>query len=155
MRRLANFFQKAPWLIAIARIFWRITQPKFSAGAVGVVFNEEGHVLLVEHVFHPYVPWGLPGGWIDRNENPDETVRRELQEELNLAVEVGSPLLVEIAYGNHVDLAYLCIKIGNVGALSRELLDYAWCDPAQLPRLQSFHYRAIQSALKLNQTVEL
>jgi ADP-ribose pyrophosphatase YjhB (NUDIX family) len=155
MRRLANFLQRAPWLIVIARIFWRLIQPKFSAGAVGVVFNQEGHVLLVEHVFHPYAPWGLPGGWIDRNENPSETVRRELHEELNLTIEVGPVLLVEVDFGNHLDLAYLCFKTGNVGALSRELLDYTWCDPEQLPRLPSFHYRAIQAALKMNQTVEI
>ena len=44
----------------------------------------QGQVLLVEHVFHPYAPWGLPGGWIDRNESPSQTaVIRELQEELN------------------------------------------------------------------------
>jgi 8-oxo-dGTP diphosphatase len=97
----------------------------------------------------------LPGGWVDRNETPDQTVRRELLEELSLPVEVGSILLIEVFHGNHFDLAYVCRATGSVGKLSRELLDYAWYDPARLPRIQSFHYRAIQSALKLNQTVSL
>lgn len=155
MRRLATFLRKAPWLVVIARVIWRLTQPKFSAGAVGVVFDEQGRVLLVEHVFHPYAPWGLPGGWVDRHESPDQTVRRELQEELELSVEVGPVLLVEVDYGNHIDLAYLCTAAGKPGNLSRELLDYTWCDPVQLPPLQKFHYRAIQSALKLNQIVRV
>src|SRR5690349_13026959 len=99
MRRLAAFLQKAPWLVLIARIFWRLTQPKFSAGAVGVIFDEQGRVLLVEHVFHPYAPWGLPGGWVDRHENPGQTVQRELHEELDLSVEVGPVLLVEVDFG--------------------------------------------------------
>jgi 8-oxo-dGTP diphosphatase len=155
MRRLAHFLQRAPWLVVIARTFWRFTRPKFSAGAVGVVFDDQGRILLVEHVFHPYCPWGLPGGWVDRHENPAQTVCRELQEELELPVEVEAVLLVAVEYGNHLDFAYKCVAAGNVGKLSRELLDYAWYDPKDLPRLQSFHYRAIQLALKLNQTNNL
>ncbi len=155
MRRLAAFLQKMPWIVVVARVFWRMTQPKFSAGAVGVVFDEAGRVLLVEHVFHPYAPWGLPGGWVDRHESPSKTVSRELQEELELSVEVGDVLLVEVDYGNHMDFAYSCIATGKVGKLSRELLDYGWYDPANLPRLQRFHYRAIQSAIKSYQMVNL
>jgi ADP-ribose pyrophosphatase YjhB (NUDIX family) len=147
MRRLAVILQKVPWLVAWAHVVWRFRQPKFSMGVVGVMFNEEGKVLLVEHVFHPLAPWGPPGGWVDRNEHPSETVRRELREELDLSVEVGDLLLLEIDNGNHLDLAYLCRPTSAIGALSNELLDYGWYDPAQLPRLHKFHYRAIMRAL--------
>lgn len=149
MRRLALFLQKAPWIVVVARVLWRLTQPKFSAGVVGVVFDDKGRILLVEHVFHPYAPWGLPGGWMDRRESPSHTVLRELREELDLQVDVGPVLLAEVDYGNHLDLAYLCYSIGEIGVLSRELLSYTWCDVDELPRLQAFHYRAIQSALKM------
>lgn len=147
MRKLATALQKAPWTVSLARIIWRLGQPKFTAGAVGVVLNEAGQVLLVEHVFHPYAPWGLPGGWIDRGENPAETVRRELREELELVVEVGPVLLTEINYHNHLDLAYLCYTSGTIGHLSRELLAYEWFDTSRLPKLHPFHYRAISQAL--------
>lgn len=148
LRKLASFLQRFPWMVAFAQTVWRIKQPKFSAGVVGVVFDETGRVLLVEHVLHPYAPWGLPGGWVDRRENPSETVAREMLEELKLTIEVGPVLLAQIDY-NHMDLAYLCYAKGTIGTLSRELLDYGWYDPASLPRLHRFHYHAIQSALKL------
>ena len=150
LRRLATFLQKAPWLVAIARNLWRLTQPKFSAGVVGVILNADNQVLLVEHVFHPYAPWGLPGGWLDRHETPAEGVARELKEELQLNVQVGPVLLAEIDLENHIDLAYLCYTTGTVGRLSNELLDYGWYSFDQLPRLHRFHYRAIQTALKLS-----
>ncbi len=151
MRRLATFFQKAPWIIAFARIIWRFGQAKFSAGVVGVVIDDERRVLLVEHVFHPYAPWGLPGGWIDRGESPAEAVVREFREELMLTIQAEQILHVDLAYNNHLDLAYLCRAEGNVGQLSGELLDYAWVSLDELPRLQRFHYEAIQSAIHLKQ----
>ncbi len=153
MRRVAEVLQKAPWIVGAARSIWRLGQPKFTAGAVGVVFNPQRQVLLVEHVFHPYAPWGLPGGWIDRNENPSQTVIRELREELHLTVEANSLLLVETDFGNHLDFAYLCDAKSAVGKLSSELLDYGWYDINALPNLHRFHYRAINSALDKMQVV--
>lgn len=147
MRKLATALQKAPWTVSLARVIWRLGQPKFTAGVVGVVLNDAGQVLLVEHVFHPYAPWGLPGGWIDRGENPSQAVQRELREELALVVEVGPLLVSEINHRNHLDLAYLCYATGSIGRLSRELLAYEWYDTNRLPKLHPFHSRAITQAL--------
>jgi 8-oxo-dGTP pyrophosphatase MutT (NUDIX family) len=152
MRRIATILQRAPWIAVVGHHLWRWRQPKYSVGAVGVVFNKQGQVLLVEHVFHPHAPWGLPGGWVGRDENPAHTVARELREELELDVEVGKVLLLEMEGNSHIDLAYSCQQTGPVGMLSAELLNYGWYDPAKLPRLHQFHYRAIMRALD---TVEL
>ncbi len=149
MRRVAQLLQKAPWIVTSARLVWRIGQAKFTAGVIGVVFNKQGQVLLVEHVFHPYAPWGLPGGWVDRREAPSEAVIRELHEELQLSVTLGSLLLVEVDFGNHLDFAYVCNALNEVGQLSSELLEYRWYDVEALPKLQRFHYRAISKALEL------
>lgn len=152
MRRLASFLQKAPWIVGAARLVWRFRQPKFSAGVVAVIFDQNDQVLLVEHVFHPYVPWGLPGGWVDRRENPNEAIKRELREELELDTEVGPVLLVEVDLGNHLDFAYLCYAQNQVGKLSKELLDYAWYPVDAMPRLPRFHYDAIHHALRFRRT---
>jgi 8-oxo-dGTP pyrophosphatase MutT (NUDIX family) len=146
MQWVAAFVRKAPWTVALARTLWRVRQAKFSAGVVAVIFDKQGRVLLVEHVFHPYAPWGLPGGWVDRRESPAQTIRRELREELQLSIEVGPILMVETDFGNHLDFAYLCYADGSIGKLSNELLDFGWYDLDQLPRLHKFHYQAITSA---------
>lgn len=148
-RNVANIIRRAPWLAKSALILWRIRQAKFTVGVVGVVFDTTGHILLVEHVFHPYHPWGLSGGWVDRRESPTETIQREMQEELELRIDVGPLLLAQIDYGNHLDLAYLCHMTGPIGKLSSELLDYRWVAPSDLPRLHHFHYQAIQNAITL------
>jgi 8-oxo-dGTP pyrophosphatase MutT (NUDIX family) len=128
---------------------WRWRQARFSAGVAGVVFNPAGQVLLVEHVFHPSAPWGLPGGWVDRREDPAGALRREMHEELALDVTVGPVLLVELEHSSHLDLAYLCTANSGIGRLSGELLDYGWFNVADLPRLHRFHYRAVRRALEM------
>lgn len=148
-RKLATLLRRAPWLVRSARVLWQVRQAKFSAGVVGVVLDQQGAVLIVEHVFHPYTPWGLPGGWVDRGEDPAQTLKREFEEELQFEIEVGPVLLVKVDLGNHIDMAYLCYGTGAIGQLSSELLDYRWVQPAQLPRLHSFHDRAIRRALEL------
>jgi 8-oxo-dGTP diphosphatase len=148
MRFVAKFVRRAPWTAVVAEYGWRLFQPKFSAGAVGVVLNERGQVLLVEHVFHPYTPWGLPGGWVGPREDPAQTVKREVREELNLDIQINAILLVEVDGRNHIDFAFLCSTVpdAQVGKLSRELLDYRWCNLDELPRLHRFHYQALMRA---------
>lgn len=147
-RQLSEFLQRQPWVIFPLRKLYRLTRPKFSAGAVGVVFNVQKQVLLVEHVFHPHAPWGLPGGWVDRGEDPAETVVREMREELGLEVKVIHVLAVEIEHRDHVDTAFLCTTKGEVGELSSELLDYRWYDIDALPEMYAFQRRAITLAAR-------
>jgi 8-oxo-dGTP pyrophosphatase MutT (NUDIX family) len=128
-----------------------VWQPWVTVGAVGVIFNDDGRLLIVEHVFHPKFPWGLPGGWMARHEDPDETVRREVYEETALRIRVVKPLLImRTAWlPRHLDLAYLCYAPRDAGEirLSGELLAYQWIDPAQCPPMALFHERAVKAAL--------
>ncbi len=147
--RMAAAVDRFPFALRTIHALWRLSRPHFSAGAIGVLFNSLGEVLLVEHVYHVAPRWGLPGGYVDRGEDPRESVCRELREELELEVEVIRVVLVERACGNHLDVAYLCRSESSVGTLCDELLAYRWVPPDQLPELRSFHRRAIREALAL------
>jgi ADP-ribose pyrophosphatase YjhB (NUDIX family) len=146
MQRLAHVLRRYPWIVVAGRWVWRLARPKFSCGVVGVVFDTTGQVLMVEHVFHPYHPWGLPGGWVERREDPTVSLQREFHEELGLEVTVGPVVAVGTEFANHIDLAYLCFTQSQVGSLSFELLSYRWFDPAALPVTHTFHARAVQQA---------
>ncbi len=48
-----------------------------------IMTNPQGSILLVKYFDHT---WGLPGGLMEPGETAEETIRRELKEELNLDI---------------------------------------------------------------------
>lgn len=148
-KRLALMLRRSPWAIAAAHHVYRRFQARYTIGVAGVIFNPRREVLLVEHIFHPQVPWGLPGGWVDRTEGPQNALIREMEEELALSVEIGPTLVAETPYRNHIDIAYLCSTDDKIGSLSYELQSYRWYDTRHLPNLKDFHYKAIDRAIQL------
>jgi ADP-ribose pyrophosphatase YjhB (NUDIX family) len=150
-RRFANLLRRAPWIVYIPQRLLRPFHAHVSIGAVGAVFNAEGQLLLVEHLFHPQTPWGLPGGGMNRGETPDQTVRRELLEETALEVEIVQPLIIAKSrlLPHHLDVGYLCRLSApdQPVRLSRELLDYRWFAPHEpLPPLSPIHAEVVRRA---------
>ena len=144
--------QRFPFVARWMQSAYRIIQPRFTVGAVGVLLNEADEILLVEHVFHPEHPWGLPGGWVDANELPSLAVEREFLEEVNLAIKVVHPLEIwsNRFWFNHLDMAFIVKLNEPLPAklkLSAELSDYKWFTRDKLPHLLPDHYRVIDLAL--------
>lgn len=146
-RALATLLQRYPFTQRLLRIAAKGIATRFTVGVVGVVLDDAGRVLVVEHVFHPRSPWGLPGGWLESGESPSVGLAREIAEETSLEVEVLCPLLIDIARcgGRHLDIAYLCAARGEVTALSSEILDYNWVPPDAVPRMVDFHQAAMDA----------
>ena len=74
----------------------------FQVIGVGVVLNPGGEVLIDQRLNEGLLGglWEFPGGKQEPSEPIAETIRRELEEELAIAVEVGEELVViEHAYG--------------------------------------------------------
>jgi len=121
------------WMLRLAvRIFAR----RHCAGAVGAVFNDEGRVLLVEHVFRTDFAWGLPGGWINAKESPAETVRRETAEELQIIVDVRRVVLTDRIWPEktsnhpaHLGVGFYCRLVSGSCVPSNEVLSVEWADP--------------------------
>ena len=65
----------------------RLTHPRFTVTAGAVIFNDKGEVLLLKHRFRAGSGWGLPGGFMEIGEQPIDTLRRELREEIGLELD--------------------------------------------------------------------
>ena len=59
---------------------------------VSAVMMKDGSILMVRISDRGRSWWCLPGGTIEPSETPEETIRRELREELNLRVVCGERL---------------------------------------------------------------
>src|SRR3954454_13088814 len=68
-------------------------QPRKRVAADVIVRDQHGRVLLVNPTYKP--DWDLPGGMAEANEPPEDAVRRELIEELDLAVVLRGLLVVD------------------------------------------------------------
>lgn len=64
----------------------RLTHTRFTVTAGAIIFNNKGEVLLLKHRFRAGSGWGLPGGFLEKGEQPIEAMRRELREEIGLEV---------------------------------------------------------------------
>lgn len=152
--RVAHVLKRYPWLGYMAQWGYRRFQERLSCGVIGVITDSRDRILIVEHVFHPHHPWGLPGGWMDRGEAPERTIIREAFEETGLEVRPVRPLLIVRSsfLAAHLDVAYLCTFKGNPDSvrLTEELLDYRWItfDQALGLRTTDFHMAALREAVK-------
>jgi 8-oxo-dGTP diphosphatase len=68
----------------VLRVWWFIRRPKVSG--VKCVLTDGNSVLLVRHTYGPR-HWDLPGGSIKHGEAAENTARREMKEELGVAIE--------------------------------------------------------------------
>ncbi|NDJ75962.1 MAG: NUDIX domain-containing protein [Chloroflexi bacterium] len=153
-RWMGVLLRRFPWLGGVVQRLYRVLQPQFSIGVIGGLPDAAGErVLLVEHVYHPRQPWGLPGGWLDRGEDPSQTVEREFQEEVGLHIWAVQPLVVHRSrlLRGHMDVIYLCALNGDgeqIITLDDELTGYRWASWDDLPPGMPSHAReAIRLAL--------
>ena len=108
----------------------------FQVIGVGVVLDGAGRVLIDQRLNEGLLGglWEFPGGKQEPGEPIAETIRRELEEELAIAVEVGEELVViEHAYGPKRlrFLVHLCTWLSGVPQpLASQQV--RWVRPAEL-----------------------
>ncbi|HJR66248.1 MAG TPA: NUDIX hydrolase N-terminal domain-containing protein [Gemmatimonadaceae bacterium] len=120
-------------------------------GADAAIFDDQGRILLVERSDDRC--WGLPAGWVDPNEAPVDTVRREAREEL--ALEVEPVQLVDVMFrpasahwGPHavVSIVYLCEVRGGEIALSHEVVGARFWTIEDVPVWHKDHLKFAKAA---------
>ncbi|MGB1816489.1 MAG: NUDIX hydrolase [Rubripirellula sp.] len=111
------------------------------AAVGGLVTNEQGELLLVRRAREPGKgKWGLPGGFVDRDETIERALSREVLEETNLCVSEATyltsfPNLYEYAgaVSPVIDLFYLCRVADQtvIRLADGELDGFLWVKPTQ------------------------
>ncbi|MFV0387957.1 MAG: NUDIX hydrolase [Pyrinomonadaceae bacterium] len=126
--------------IAVVRFF----QAKFTVSVVGVVTNEKGELLVLEHYFRPKYKWGLPGGFIEAFEPPEEAVKREIKEEADVDI-LTAELLSVRTIGRHVEIFFKCKGTGKGRVASKEIKACGWFSSDNLPPISPAHLIYIES----------
>jgi ADP-ribose pyrophosphatase YjhB (NUDIX family) len=114
----------------------RLLTPSHTVGSIGVV-EHDGKVLLVSLSYRK--GWGMPGGLLNRGEQPVLAVVREAREETGLAVEAQVPPTVVVdTKVRRVDVVFRChLSPGTdpsaVRATSPEITEARWWPVDDLP----------------------
>lgn len=131
-------------LIKTAGIFWKVIprelrtwltrrfHPTFTVSAAGIITNEKGQVLLLNHIFRPVSGWGVPGGFMEKGEQPDSALRREIREETGIEL-TDIKLHRCRTYRQHIEIIMIGRAVGEPEVKSREISELGWFDVADMP----------------------
>ena len=129
---LGSIFRYLPGVVRRRAV--RLGQPRFTVTAGAFVFDDQGRILLLEHEFRPDSRWGVPGGFLNKGEHPEEAMRRELREEVALEVDDVQFLFVRtLARPRQVEIHFACTTKGNPTPSSFEIRKAGWFAPDDLP----------------------
>jgi 8-oxo-dGTP diphosphatase len=126
----------------------RSVQTKFTVSAAGVIVNEAGEVLLLNHVLRPDSGWGVPGGFLDRGEQPEAAFRREIKEETGLDLR-DVAIYRTRTLKRHIEIIFTATAVGEAKVSSKEILGLGWFTVETIPPEMSLDQQfLVRKALK-------
>jgi 8-oxo-dGTP diphosphatase len=124
----------------VRRWIVRTLSPSYTVGAMCFIERPDGAVLFVRTSYRSR--WGVPGGLLQRGEEPADGARREVTEEVGLAIElVGEPTVVVDPPPQRIDIIYRARLADPTGSSeprvgTPEIIEARWFRADELPELQ-------------------
>jgi ADP-ribose pyrophosphatase YjhB (NUDIX family) len=125
----------------LRRRVMRFGRRRFTATAGALIFDSDNRILLLDHVFRPDSGWGIPGGFLNRGEQPEAGLRRELREEVGLELDSVELLFTRSLYRQRqIEIYFRAKAIGTPRPRGLEIKRAQWFPldalPEELPKDQ-------------------
>jgi mutator protein MutT len=118
----------------VRRWSMRATQSRFTVTAGALIFNDSGQILLLKHRFRAGSGWGIPGGFLEIGEQPEQALRRELREEVGLEItRVEIFTARSFKKPRQVEILFRCRANEEVKPLTMEVERAEWFSLQELP----------------------
>ena len=143
MKYLLNIWREFPF--GLQFFITGMIRPRYRVAVAAMIFDDQGRILLCEHTYRKYHPWGVPGGGLEYGERPEDGVRREVREETGLEVQVEKLLFAESSSNHHhISLIYLCKIVGGIFQPNYEISQTRFFSVDALPKLLSTEQALIE-----------
>jgi ADP-ribose pyrophosphatase YjhB (NUDIX family) len=124
--------------------------------ACAVCVDAEGRILLARRAAEIFNgAWDLPGGFVDPDEHPLDTVRRELREETGLEVEpleflgIWMDRYSEDESGpSTLNLYWTARIVGGEPEAADDVSELRWFPPSELPPPEELAFRNVAKVLE-------
>ena len=105
---------------------------------VAALILKNGKILVCQRTKHQTMPlkWEFPGGKIEEGEQPQDALRRELEEELGIDATIGDEVARirhEYRSGNSVELRFFVVNDFKGELENRIFRDMQWAERRDLP----------------------
>jgi ADP-ribose pyrophosphatase YjhB (NUDIX family) len=127
---LGGIWKRLPYRLRLRII--RATQKKFTASVGVIITNPDGKVLLLEHILRPGSGWGIPGGFIEHGEQPEEAARREIREETGIELENLTMFRLRTLH-RHIEFIFRAESNDEARVASREIRSLGWFAVDEMP----------------------
>ena len=101
-------------------------------GVIGIIYNDEGQVLLQKRRDIPI--WSLPGGGINKNESPEKAVVREVYEETGIKSKIIRQIAEYSFKSGKKNYFFECKQIGGNLQTSNESSKVDFFSTNKLPK---------------------
>jgi 8-oxo-dGTP pyrophosphatase MutT (NUDIX family) len=112
-----------------------LAYPKYTAIlAAAAVIVRDGKLLLLED---RWGRWGLPSGFIEKGESPEETLCREVAEELGVDCTVVGPRGMDIDWAGPEGTVFVLMHFdaglsSEEFSTNEEVVNFAWMTPEEV-----------------------
>lgn len=113
-------------------------------GVSAAILNDHGELLLVQRTDDS--TWCLPCGWAEVRETPQQSIKREVQEETGLLVEVGSLIRLGCRMPGDFEqphttyhLQFYCTVVGGTLQESHETTNVGYYDISSINKWHADH----------------
>lgn len=127
---IGKIWKKTPPAVRMQIV--RTTQHTFTVSAGALITNSKNEILLLDHVLRPKSGWGIPGGFMNHNEQPEQTAAREVMEEVGLEI-TNIKMIRARTIGRHIEMLFSAEAEGKPEVLSREIKSAGWFSIDEIP----------------------
>jgi ADP-ribose pyrophosphatase YjhB (NUDIX family) len=111
-----------------------LSNARFTVSAAGIIMNSSGRVLLLKHRFRGGSGWGIPGGFMEADEQAEAALRRELREEIGLELPSAELIRVRTLKNlRQIEIIFYGETDATVKTLNDEIEESGWFTPDSLP----------------------